>query len=106
MNCYRLTQAELRDLGPPSQGMTAVRESNSGRHWGVPEKGTDVVGAVAEEPSDIITALAVSQMLGISRAKIYELASAGELPGQRFGNQWRFSRSRIQQLVEGRSPEG
>lgn len=66
-----------------------------------------MVGApVAEEPNDIIDALAVSEMISISRAKVYELAKSGELPGGRFGNQWRFSRSRIQQLVEGGSPEG
>ena len=55
---------------------------------------------MAEEQNDIIDAQALSEMLAISRGKVYRLAKAGILPGIRIGSTWRFSRSRIEQFVK------
>ena len=43
----------------------------------------------------------LANWLGISRAKVYRLASDGELPGTQIGVTWRFSEAAIQRLIEG-----
>jgi len=48
-----------------------------------------------------LTAKEVAKMLGMSKRFVYELAQRGELPCVRFGHKVLFSRSAIENLVEG-----
>lgn len=49
-----------------------------------------------------LTADEVSHMLGISKRFVYELAQRGELPCRRFGKKVLFSKTAIEELMEGR----
>lgn len=48
----------------------------------------------------------VADMLGISRQRVYVYASRGELKGQKWGRDWRFSASAIQAFKGQRRPPG
>lgn len=55
-------------------------------------------GAVAEKIT--LTAEEVSQIMGMSKRFVYELAKRGELPCKRFGKKVLFSRVAIERLME------
>jgi excisionase family DNA binding protein len=43
--------------------------------------------------SDVLTASEASQLLGIPRSTLYDLARRGELPARQIGRRWVFRRS-------------
>jgi excisionase family DNA binding protein len=55
-------------------------------------------GAIKEKIT--LTAEEVSQIMGMSKRFVYELAQRGELPCRRFGKKVLFSRVAIEQLME------
>ncbi len=46
-------------------------------------------------PSEVLTLEGAAELLQIETAQVAELAAAGELPGRRIGEDWRFSRSAL-----------
>ena len=49
--------------------------------------------------NNIVTAKEISQYLKLSESTIYKLASAGELPGFKIGDSWRFDMDLIMSMV-------
>lgn len=54
---------------------------------------------------ELLTAKQVQDLLHVDRTTIYRMLDDGRLTGVKVGQQWRFPRSAIQSLVEGKSPE-
>lgn len=50
----------------------------------------------ASEHDEVLTTSEVAKLLKISQSKVARLAITGELPGTKFGSQWRFRRSDIE----------
>lgn len=48
--------------------------------------------------SKIISAKEAAKFLGITENTLYRLANAGEIPGRRIGNQWRFDTDKLKGL--------
>jgi excisionase family DNA binding protein len=46
-------------------------------------------------PAEVLTLEGAAELLQIEPAQAAELAAAGELPGRRIGEDWRFSRSAL-----------
>jgi len=44
---------------------------------------------------EVLTLVQVAEMLQLEPAAVDELAGAGELPGRRIGDEWRFSRAAV-----------
>jgi excisionase family DNA binding protein len=49
----------------------------------------------ARDDDTILDVDGVAEYLQLSRSKIYNMLTAGELPGHRLGKQWRFRRSAV-----------
>jgi excisionase family DNA binding protein len=47
------------------------------------------------DPPEVMNALQAAQFLQIEEAVVIEMAEAGELPGRRLGDVWRFSRAAL-----------
>ena len=47
------------------------------------------------EPVEVLSLAEVAALLQVDEEAARELAEAGELPGRRIGDQWRFSRSAV-----------
>ncbi len=47
------------------------------------------------DPPEVMTVEQAAQLLQLEVAAVLELAEAGELPGKKLGNQWRFSRAAV-----------
>jgi excisionase family DNA binding protein len=50
--------------------------------------------------TDILTVRELAEYLKLSRAKIYQMAREGELPGTKLGTHWRFRRDLIDLWLE------
>jgi excisionase family DNA binding protein len=50
-------------------------------------------------PNNIVTAKEISQYLKLSESTVYKLASAGELPGFKIGDSWRFDMDLIVSMI-------
>lgn len=46
-------------------------------------------------PTEVLTAAQAADLLQVTEAEILALAAAGDLPGRRIGDQWRFSRAAL-----------
>ena len=57
---------------------------------------------LAEEVKEILSAEELAEYLGFSKNWVYRKAEAGELPGVKLGNKWRFKRSVIDRWLEER----
>ncbi len=51
--------------------------------------------------ADVMTAVEVSELLGLPVSTVYYLARSGQLPASRLGRTWRFLRPRIEELLRG-----
>ena len=49
--------------------------------------------------NNIVTAKEISQYLKLSESTVYKLASAGELPGFKIGDSWRFDMDLIVSMI-------
>jgi excisionase family DNA binding protein len=49
--------------------------------------------------NNIVTAKEISQYLKLSESTVYKLASAGELPGFKIGDSWRFDMDLIISMI-------
>jgi excisionase family DNA binding protein len=49
--------------------------------------------------ANIVTAKEISQYLKLSESTVYKLASAGEIPGFKIGDSWRFDMDLIMSMV-------
>lgn len=47
------------------------------------------------EATEVLTAAQAAELLQVQEAEVLALAAAGELPGRRIGEQWRFSRGAV-----------
>jgi excisionase family DNA binding protein len=47
------------------------------------------------EPAEVLTLESAADLLQIEPSQLNELAEAGELPGRRIGEDWRFSRAAL-----------
>lgn len=54
-----------------------------------------------EHVRDILTAQEVADYLKVSKPTVYKLARAGEIPAVRLGGTWRFSRSLLDEWLDG-----
>ena len=54
-----------------------------------------------ETRKEVLTAGELAEYLGFSKNWIYRKAEAGEIPGVKLGNRWRFKRSVIDRWLEG-----
>jgi len=52
---------------------------------------------------NFVTAKELGQFLKLSKAKIYQLAFEGEIPGFKIGDSWRFDMDEVIQWVKSRS---
>jgi excisionase family DNA binding protein len=50
--------------------------------------------------ASIVTAKEISQYLKLSESTVYKLASAGELPGFKIGDSWRFDMDLIVSMID------
>lgn len=50
--------------------------------------------------TDILTVSELAEYLKLSRAKIYQMAQRGELPGAKLGTHWRFRKDLIDHWLE------
>lgn len=49
---------------------------------------------------DILTVSELAEYLKLSRAKVYQMAQRGELPGTKLGTHWRFRKDLIDHWLE------
>jgi excisionase family DNA binding protein len=49
--------------------------------------------------ANIVTAKEISQYLKLSESTVYKLASAGEIPGFKIGDSWRFDMDLIMSMI-------
>jgi len=52
-------------------------------------------------PIEVLTAAQAADLLQVAEADILTLAAAGDLPGRRIGDQWRFSRAALVSWLAG-----
>lgn len=50
--------------------------------------------------TDILTVTELAEYLKLSRAKVYQMAQRGELPGTKLGTHWRFRKDLIDHWLE------
>src|SRR4051812_22826022 len=48
-----------------------------------------------EPPADVLTPAQAAELLQVPEATVVELAEAGELPGRKLGEEWRFAREAL-----------
>lgn len=53
-----------------------------------------------KEEKEIMTVADLAEYLAFSKQWIYKQAQAGDIPGIRMGNEWRFKRSVIDRWLE------
>jgi excisionase family DNA binding protein len=59
-----------------------------------------------DRPDEVLTLAELAELLKLDAAAIMVRVDAGELPGRRFGDQWRFSRRAVLAWLDGSdSPE-
>jgi len=51
---------------------------------------------------EVMTAAELAEYLSFSKNWVYRKAEAGEIPGVKLGNRWRFKRAVIDEWLEGR----
>ena len=56
------------------------------------------------ETNPYLTCKEVTSFLKVSSPTVLKLARSGEIPGRRFGKQWRFRKSVIEQLGQVAKP--
>ncbi|MBI5969025.1 MAG: helix-turn-helix domain-containing protein [Deltaproteobacteria bacterium] len=49
--------------------------------------------------ANIVTAKELGQFLKLSESTIYKLAAAGEIPGFKIGDSWRFDMDEVMRLI-------
>ncbi|WP_037503474.1 helix-turn-helix domain-containing protein [Solirubrobacter soli] len=54
-----------------------------------------VVGHADFRPAEVLDTAGAADLLRVDEAAIVELATKGELPGRKIGDQWRFSRTAL-----------
>ena len=52
--------------------------------------------------TNILTVRELAEYLKLSRAKVYQMAQRGELPGTKLGTHWRFRKDLIDRWLEER----
>ncbi len=64
------------------------------------------IGESHDRPAvEVLTLEEVAELLRLSSESVAQLAQAGELPGRRVGEEWRFARSAILRWLSGESAE-
>jgi excisionase family DNA binding protein len=58
------------------------------------------------EPDEVWTGNDVAGFLKIHLKTVYKLATLGQIPGQRIGRNWRFSKKEIHELIRGAQGHG
>jgi len=72
----------------------------------VPVDPADVGQLPESSPDDVLTLAELSDLLKLDADTVMVRVDAGELPGRRFGDQWRFSRRAVLAWLDGSdSPE-
>ena len=61
----------------------------------------DEVGHHSFVPHDVLDLDGAADLLRIDAEQVAELATSGELPGRRIGDEWRFSREALLKWLEG-----
>lgn len=68
---------------------------SSGEELGSEEFGSEEYAALPE----VLTAVEVARILDTSEQQVCRWAAAGTIPGVRIGRLWRFSKTRIEALI-------
>ena len=55
------------------------------------------------EPAEVLTLEQAAELLQVDAAEVEALAAAGELPGRRIGDAWRFPRAALLDWLAGRA---
>jgi excisionase family DNA binding protein len=93
--------AALRDLAGAADAGRRVTVETSEDAWTVGRH-----SFLPSEAPDVLTVDEVADLLKVAPEAIEELAAAGELPGRRVGEEWRFARSAVLEwLAAGRAEE-
>lgn len=88
------------DVDQAAEPVRAEHGAGSGRRAQEAAIGTDG-GLDGTDGSAVMTLHEVSSLLRLSEATVLRLVESGELPGRRFGRQWRFSRHAVMASLEG-----
>ena len=59
----------------------------------------------AVQPDEVVTLGELAEMLKLDELAVMERVDAGDIPGRRFGDQWRFSRLAVLRWLDGRDAE-
>lgn len=74
----------------------AIAVANSAAHAQTEESQTDSVAEQSlPEPREVLTELEAARLLQVEREVLRNLARSGQVPGQRIGEDWRFSRAAL-----------
>lgn len=57
------------------------------------------------EPDEVVTLAELAEMFKLGEAAVMERVATGELPGRRFGKEWRFSRLAVLRWLDGSDAE-
>jgi len=60
---------------------------------------------IAKMDKEVLDVDGAAAVLGLSTGKVYQLARAGEIPGRKYGKQWRFNRTALIQDVDAGAKE-
>lgn len=97
----RRLDAQARTLGRTKQDF--VSEMLATSLGPLPTGGTGEQNAA--EPDEVVTLGELAEMLKLDEPVVMERVAAGELPGRRFGDQWRFSRLGVLRWLDGSDAE-
>jgi excisionase family DNA binding protein len=93
-----VTELLARHFGDPSDRRVTIE---------TPEDSAPVIGRHAFRPfePDVLTLEEVAELLAVEPDTVAELAAAGELPGRKIGEAWRFARAAVLDwLAQGSRP--
>src|SRR5262245_55493827 len=97
LNCRNFT--ELCHGHKQSVIMPKKRDEDSSTRPNAPPAGS-VRGEQPDEPLPLLTTRDVMQLLNLSRTKVWQLVTSGELPAYKLGGDYRYIRSEIMEWVK------
>lgn len=101
----RIPATQARRLDRLAQGsgrskQDVVTELLAGGLSGPAKASTSPAGAAAGEPP-VLTLAEAAALLRVDEASVLARIDDGDLPGRRFGDEWRFSRDAVLRWLEG-----
>lgn len=89
------------DAGPGA-GLGVLRWTDRSDGAGATSGATSgAAGGAAGGADDVLTLQELATLLKVSEGAVMDRVVAGDLPGRRFGDQWRFSRGAVLEWLDG-----